>query len=237
MVSAYLRNLVWPQSFGVRRLHDPFDTMSLLDARMLAELDDTETSAHMQRVRFYSNALALELATKGRYRDIMDDAFLDLIGPASLLHDIGKSAIPREILRKPGALTPQEFEIMKTHTTAGVRMLESAQTRFWDPELLEMARSIALHHHEKFDGSGYPVGLKGEEIPLAARIVALADVYDALTSKRVYKAAYSHGVARGIIVGQSGRHFDPAIVAAFVSIERTFERTYLQFADNYAKAG
>jgi response regulator RpfG family c-di-GMP phosphodiesterase len=149
----------------------------------------------------------------------MDDAFLDDLFRSAALHDIGKVGIPDRILQKPGKLSAEEFEIMKTHTVIGGETLADAERRIDDLELLRMGKGIAYYHHEKWNGSGYPYGLSGEEIPVAARIVGLADVYDALTTKRCYKEAFEHEVARKYITKASGSHFDPQVVSAFLDCE------------------
>jgi putative two-component system response regulator len=181
----------------------------------LAESRDPETGEHLERLRSYSQILAEELGRHGPYRDQIDDHFLEALYRSSPLHDIGKVGIPDAILRKPGKLTPAEFDIMKHHTTIGAEALEQAMHLTGCGGFLAMAVDIARFHHERFDGTGYPRGLKGPSIPLPARIVALADVYDALTSVRVYKEAYPPEQARSMILEQEGRHFDPAVVAAF----------------------
>ena len=140
----------------------------------------------------------------------------------SPLHDIGKVGIPDCVLLKPDRLSDTEFAIMKTHATIGARTLDAALQKYPDAKFLRIARDIALTHHERWDGSGYPAGLVGTAIPLCGRIMALADVYDALTSKRIYKAAYSHDIAKTMIIAASGSHFDPDIVRAFVRAERQF---------------
>jgi putative two-component system response regulator len=150
------------------------------------------------------------------------------------LHDIGKVGIPDAVLLKPGKLTPEEFEVMKQHARIGGETLDAALRAKPDAAYLQMARDIALTHHEKFDGSGYPLGLKGDDIPLCGRIVALADVYDALTAKRVYKEAFSHEKAKSIILEGSGKHFDPAIVEAFLKCEYQFITIRQRFADDSA---
>lgn len=188
----------------------------------LAESRDPETGAHLERVRAYSRLIARHLAQQEKFRTQVDTDFVRLIYVTSPLHDIGKVGIPDSVLLKPGRLNDQEFEIMKTHTTIGAETLDSAVQHFPGVRFLQMACEIALTHHERYDGSGYPSGLKGDEIPLSGRVVALADVYDALTSKRVYKIAYAHHVARGIILNERGKHFDPAIVDAFFENESEF---------------
>ncbi len=191
----------------------------------LAESRDSETGEHLERVRSYCSLLARELQLHPRFQPLIDDNFVQLIYETSPLHDIGKVAIPDSILLKPGPLTDEEFDVMKTHTVRGAETIAAMRDEYPNARFLHMAHNIILSHHEKFDGSGYPEGLSGNDIPLAARIMAVADVYDALTSVRVYKAAYTHEQARTIIVRDSGKHFDPEIVAAFVECEDLFRKT------------
>jgi putative two-component system response regulator len=202
----------------------------------LAESRDPDTGAHLERVRSYSRALARQLARQPKHECEVDENFIHLIYLTSPLHDIGKVGVPDHVLLKPGRLTAEEFEIMKTHTRLGADTLEAAVREYPSAKFLQMARNIAASHHEWFDGAGYPRKLKGTEIPLAARIVALADVYDALTSKRVYKEAYSHEAAREIIINESGTHFDPDVVAAFLDCEEQFISIRGTFADEAAAA-
>ena len=175
-------------------------------------------------MRIYAQVIAEHLATQDQFRDVVDGEYVQLIYLTSPLHDIGKVGTPDSVLLKPGRLTPEEFEIMKQHTVIGAETLAAATNIRPGASFLEMARDIAWTHHEKFDGSGYPRGLAGEDIPLCGRIVAVADVYDALTSKRVYKPAFSHEEARNIIVRDSGHHFDPDMVAAFRHEEDRFRQ-------------
>ena len=189
----------------------------------LAESRDCETGAHLERVQGYVRILTEHLATREKFRGVIDDDYIRLIYQTSPLHDIGKVGIPDSILLKAGKLNEREFAVMKTHALIGAQTLDAALRRFPHAKFLQMARSIAGSHHEKFDGTGYPLGLAGENIPLCGRIVALADVYDALTSRRVYKPAMMHSQAREIIVRDSGSHFDPEIVAAFLAHEAEFE--------------
>lgn len=170
----------------------------------IAESRDPETGKHIERMAFYAQIIASQLKLGP---EIEERIFL-----AAPMHDIGKVAIPDHILLKPGKLTPEEFDIMKTHAARGAEFLASSE-----PPLLKMAHDIALGHHEKFDGSGYPQGLAGEAIPIAARIVAVADVFDALTSSRPYKAAWPIDKALDFMREQRGRHFDPAVLDAFLS--------------------
>jgi putative two-component system response regulator len=203
----------------------------------LAESRDPETGAHLERVMNYSRVLAQQLPAIGKHVDTVDAEFVRLVYATSPLHDIGKVGIPDSVLLKPGRLSDREFEIMKTHTTIGAQTLDAAMAKFPHAPFLRMARDIAASHHERFDGSGYPDRLVGDRIPLAARIVALADVYDALTSKRVYKDAFAHDIAHGIITKESGSHFDPVIVDAFLAAEQAFVAVRERYKhDPYAAA-
>lgn len=186
----------------------------------LADCRDNETGLHLERISEYSSVLAHKLAET---MPEIDEAWIDRLRVASSMHDIGKVGLPDEILLKPGKLTPDERRRMQTHTTIGADTLLAIRIELGEDELLEMSIQIALEHHEKWDGTGYPMGLMGEQIALSARIVALADVYDALTSRRVYKDAFSHEKAREIILEGRGSHFDPAVVDGFLSIEREFD--------------
>ena len=195
----------------------------------LAESRDNETGKHLERVRRNSLILAQELRNHPELKSTVTAHFCRLIYLSSPLHDIGKIGVPDGVLLKPGRLSDREFDIMKTHTTIGAETLGAALREYPNAEFLVVARDIAAAHHERYDGEGYPAGLRGDEIPLAARIVALADVYDALISRRVYKGAFSHDVARSIIVEGSGSHFDPRIVDAFIAAEDKFQETTRQF--------
>ena len=189
----------------------------------LAESRDQETGEHLERVRSYCDILTRDLKQQPQFQDRIDDKFIQLIYETSPLHDIGKVAVPDSILLKPGRLTDAEFEIMKTHTIRGAETIAAMRDEFPNACFLNMAHDVILSHHEKFDGSGYPNGLSGHQIPLCARIMAVADVYDALTSVRVYKPAFDHEKAKSIIVGDSGTHFDPDIVASFLRCESQFK--------------
>jgi putative two-component system response regulator len=188
----------------------------------LAESRDPETGAHLERVRSYSRVLAQHLSGVEKFRAQINAEYVRLIYLTSPLHDIGKVGIPDCVLLKPGRLSDREFEIMKTHATLGAQTLDAALRQFPGVKFLQMGRDIAASHHERFDGTGYSQGLIGESIPLCARIVALADVYDALTSKRVYKDAFAHDIARSIILKEAGSHFDPDVVDAFLKNEARF---------------
>jgi putative two-component system response regulator len=197
----------------------------------LTESRDHDTGQHLARVRSYAQILARRLMDSPKFRGVINDKFVRLIYETSPLHDIGKVAIPDHILRKPGKLTDEEFAIMRTHTTLGTATLDLALQRYPDAEFLQFARDIVACHHERFDGTGYPNRLAGEDIPLCARIVAVADVYDALTSNRVYRAALPHATARRMIIDGSGNHFDPDIVEAFVDLSDQFESISLSLGD------
>lgn len=186
----------------------------------LAESRDNDTGEHLDRIRSYVTFLAEELAASNAE---IDEEFVRNLSLASSLHDIGKVGIPDSILLKPGSLTPEERGIMELHTLIGGECLDAIHARLGENAFMHIARQVAYYHHERWDGTGYPHSLKGEEIPLVARIVAVADVYDALTSKRPYKKAMTHLESKAIIIAGSGKHFDPAIVEAFLKLEDKFE--------------
>ncbi|HEX2837016.1 MAG TPA: HD domain-containing phosphohydrolase [Phycisphaerales bacterium] len=202
----------------------------------LAESRDPETGAHLERVRGYCRILAREVSTLEKFKGVVNEEFVRLIYLTSPLHDIGKVGIPDCVLLKPGRLSDQEFEVMKHHATLGAKTLEAALQTFPGIKFLEMARDIAATHHERWDGTGYPAGISGDRIPLSGRITAVADVYDALTSKRVYKDAMSHEVARSIITGESGTHFDPDVVSAFHRTQDQFNAVRLRYSEPTAAA-
>jgi putative two-component system response regulator len=204
--------------------------VTIFSLAKLAESRDTETGAHLERMRAYCQVLADQLSLEEKYRDQVDGDYVQLIYMTSPLHDIGKVGIPDKILLKAGPLTPDEFEIMKQHTVIGSKTLDAAARAHPEAKFLCMARDIARSHHERFDGTGYPDGLAGEDIPLCGRIVALADVYDALTTKRVYKPAFTHEKSRTIILDEMGGHFDPDIVRAFLQNEDHFVEILQHFA-------
>lgn len=204
--------------------------MTIFALARLAESRDPETGHHLERVQSYSQVLATQLSHSSRYADQIDDEFVRLVFLTSPLHDIGKVGIPDAVLLKPGRLSDEEFDIMKTHTVMGAETLAAALERYPEARFLQIARDIALTHHERWDGKGYPHGLEGESIPLCGRIVALADVYDALTSKRVYKDAFSHVVAKSLILEGRGKHFDPEVVDAFLNVEAEFQEIRQRFS-------
>lgn len=184
----------------------------------LAETRDPETGNHLHRTQEYVRTLARDLQHHPRFSPYLTDRTIDALAKSAPLHDIGKVGIPDHILLKPGKLTPEEWEIMKTHAKLGSEAIEQAERDAAKPvEFLTIAKEIAHYHHEKWDGSGYPEGLKGDEIPVSARLMALADVFDALISRRVYKPPMPYEAARDIIAGERGRHFDPDVVDAFLN--------------------
>lgn len=190
----------------------------------LAESRDEDTGGHLERVREYCRELAKNLRSHSSYSDHITAEFIDCIQHAAPLHDIGKVAIPDSILQKPGKLTPEEFEAMKSHTVIGADTLQLVFNSYPGNMFIGMGIEIALYHHERWDGSGYPDGLVGKNIPLPARIMALADVYDALRSDRCYRKGLTHDQARTIILEGDGKHFDPEVVMAFLRIEGVFAR-------------
>ncbi len=197
----------------------------------LAEQRDNETGLHLQRLAAYCRLLAVGLRDGGLYRATLTDDWIRNLELSSALHDIGKVGIPDSILLKPGQLNPDEWEIMKSHARLGGETLDGVIEEAGPTRFLVMGRDIAWAHHEKWDGSGYPRGLAGERIPLAARILALADVYDALTTERPYKSAWPHDRALAWITERSGSHFDPDVVAAFLACERAADGIRGRWAD------
>ena len=196
----------------------------------LAESKDTEdTGPHLDRVRTFAKLLAEQMMKDAAFRAKVHPRFADLLYRTSPHHDIGKIGIPDTILLKPGILNDEEWVIMKRHTTIGASTFSEALKKYPSADFLQLAYEITLCHHERWDGSGYPNGLKGEDIPISARIVALADVYDAVVNKRVYKSAFPHDVAKRMIMEQSGKHFDPAIVQAFSDCEKEFASILEQY--------
>jgi putative two-component system response regulator len=201
----------------------------------LAETRDNETGNHIRRTQWYVRALAEQVRHHPRFASRLDPETIDMLFKSAPLHDIGKVGIPDRILLKPGRFTPEEFEFMKRHTTLGRDALLAAEAVLDSPSsFLAMAREIAWSHQEKWDGTGYPQGLAGETIPLSARLMAIADVYDALISRRIYKEAMPHEQAVRVIVDGRDRHFDPDLVDGFVAIEDRFRRIAEQFADSEA---
>lgn len=197
----------------------------------LAETRDPETGGHIKRTQNYVRLLAQQLQDHPRFKGQLDYEKIRLLYLSAPLHDVGKVGVPDDILLKPGKLTDEEFKEMQKHCAYGKRALKTAERSLGKDSFLRFAKEIALTHHEKWDGSGYPQGLKGEDIPLSGRLMALADVYDALISKRVYKKPFPHPKAVSIIEEGRGSHFDPDVVDAFLELSEEFRQTALASAD------
>jgi putative two-component system response regulator len=231
----YLEQEVQRRTAEVQRrtaeLRDVQD-VTILTMASLAETRDNETGDHIVRTQHYVRLLAEQLRAHPRFSAYLDDVMIDRLFKSAPLHDIGKVGIPDSILLKPGKLTAEEFEIMKTHTTLGKLAIESAESRLGKKvPFLECAKEIAYSHQEKWDGSGYPEGRVGDDIPISARLMAIADVYDALISKRVYKPAFTHEAALAIIVQGRATHFDPDVLDAFVAIQDACKGIALQYSN------
>ena len=207
--------------------------VTILAMASLAETRDSDTGNHIRRTQFYVKALAEKLKTHPRFARYLTEPTINTLFKSAPLHDIGKVGIPDRILLKPGRFEPEEFAIMKTHTTLGRNAIRDAEERLGTQvEFLSMAKDIAYGHQEKWDGSGYPEGLSGEAIPVSARLMAVADVYDALISRRVYKDGMPHEKAVSIIVEGKGSHFDPDMVDAFLELQDEFRAIARRYADS-----
>jgi HD-GYP domain-containing protein (c-di-GMP phosphodiesterase class II) len=226
--NAFLESEVQRRTAEVGVIQD----VTIVAMASLAESRDNETGNHIRRTQEYVRALANELRTHPRFKAALDDKTIEILYKSAPLHDIGKVGIPDAILLKPGKLTPEEFEIIKTHTTIGRDAIAAAEKLIEGRStFLRLAREIAHYHQEKWDGSGYPEGLRGDAIPVSARLMALADVYDALISRRVYKPPFPHEKSVFIITEGRGSHFDPDIVDAFLRIQGKFRAIAEQFTD------
>ena len=209
--------------------------VTIMAMASLAETRDSDTGNHIRRTQYYLRALAEKLKSHPRFAMALSDQTISMLFKSAPLHDIGKVGIPDRILLKPGRFTPEEFEVMKTHTTLGRDAIELAERQLgMKVDFLQHAKDIAYFHQEKWDGSGYPTGASGEQIPVSARLMAVADVYDALISRRVYKEGMSHEKAVGIIREGRGTHFDPDIVDAFLEIQGEFVAIAARFSDSDA---
>jgi adenylate cyclase len=197
----------------------------------LTETRDPDTGEHIRRTQNYIRLLAEYLKNQPGFRALLNDETIDLLCKSAPLHDIGKVGVSDRILLKPGKLTEQEFEEMKQHTIYGRDTILAAERKLGNTSFLCVAREIVYTHHERWDGSGYPEGLKGEQIPVPGRLMALADSYDALTSKRVYKSQIPHEKAVEIIIEEKGSHFDPEVVDAFLEVKENFRQIALKYAD------
>ena len=216
-------------SAGERVLNLQSKDLVIFALAKLAESRDTETGNHLERIRHYCRTLAEAIHDSPDCPQEVNRVFIDNIFLTSPLHDIGKVGIPDHILLKPGRLDDREFEIMKKHVFFGYETLNEALKSNPRAGFLRMSAEIALSHHEKWDGTGYPQGIEGENIPLAARILSVADVYDALVSKRAYKDAFSHETAEAIIVDGEGTHFDPLVIQAFKRRTKEFAEIHRRF--------
>ena len=226
--SAYLEREVALRTLEVQAIQD----VTIMAMTSLAETRDNETGNHIRRIQLYVKALAERLRNHPRFEAVLNERMIELLYKSAPLHDIGKIGIPDSILLKPGKLTVEEFEVMKTHTTLGRKAIEDAERRLgMRVAFLSVSKEIAYSHQEKWDGSGYPQGLAGDQIPVSAHLMAVADVYDALINKRVYKAAFSHDQTCSTIVKGKGTHFDPDMVDAFVDIAEDFRSIALKYPD------
>ena len=219
------------QSHWHREAFDEAQDAIISALAKLSEYRDPETGAHLLRLKKYSALICRFLSKTDKYLNIITPAFSEDLVRSSPLHDIGKVGIPDAILKKPGRLTPDEFEIMKTHAQIGGDTLRTVYEQYPSQSFIKCGMDVAYSHHEKWNGSGYPCGLQGESIPLVARILALVDVYDALTCRRVYKAPFPREQAKSIIAEGKGTHFDPDIVEAFLNNEAEFHQIAEQYAD------
>ncbi|MEO5378240.1 MAG: two-component system response regulator [Magnetococcus sp. DMHC-6] len=211
--------------------------ITILTLASLAEARDPETGGHIRRTQNYVRLLAESLRLHPRFVGLRESGMVELLYKSTPLHDVGKVGVPDHILLKPGKLTDEEFTQMKKHTINGWNALRIALRQMGENSFLYVAAEIAYTHHEKWDGSGYPRQLVGENIPLSGRLMALADVYDALISRRIYKSGMSHEQAVEILVAGKGSHFDPDVVEAFLSIQEQFQETSKQFVDSDAELG
>jgi putative two-component system response regulator len=197
----------------------------------LAETRDSETGNHIHRTQHYVRLLSEYLKDNPDYRDYLTERTIDLLFKSAPLHDIGKVGVPDRILLKPAKLDDREWAVMKKHTNYGFEALLRAEEEMGSTSFLKIAREVVLYHHERWDGKGYPEGLKGSAIPISGRLMALADVYDALISERVYKKPYSHADAVAYILSQRGTRFDPVVVDAFEALQDEFLHIAQKFPD------
>ena len=227
--NVYLETEVMKRTSEISAIQD----VTILAMASLAETRDSDTGNHIRRTQFYMKALAEKLKTHPRFGFFLSEQTINMLFKSAPLHDIGKVGIPDRILLKPGRFTPEEFGIMKSHTTLGRDAIEHAEQQLGlKVEFLQLAKEIAYYHQEKWDGSGYPEGISGDDIPISARLMAVADVYDALISRRVYKEGMSHEKAVAIIMQSSGTHFDPDVVDAFNDLQDEFRAIAARYADS-----
>ena len=227
--NAYLESEVYRRTREVQAIQD----VTIFTMASLAETRDNETGNHIRRTAYYVKTLAEKLRSNPRFSEFLTDKNIELLFKSAPLHDIGKVGIPDRILLKPGRFEGNEMEIMKTHTTIGRDAIEQAERELGTTvDFLKYAKEIAYGHQEKWDGSGYPEGLSGDAIPISARLMAVADVYDALISRRVYKDGMSHEAAVAIITEGRGKHFDPDMVDAFLQLQADFIDIAKRYADS-----
>jgi len=232
--NSYLEAEVDRRTHQVRAVQE----VTILALASLAETRDNDTGNHLKRTQEYIKCLALHLTSHEQFSSRLTDSYLSMIIKSAPLHDIGKVGIPDSILLKPGSLTPEEFEIMKTHTILGRMAIENAEKSLgYQVDFLRVAKEIALSHHERWDGAGYPAQLAAEEIPLSARLMAVADVYDSLISRRVYKNAMLHEEARSIVIDQRETQFDPLIIDAFIDCAEEFRMIADRYIDSDKEHG
>ncbi len=226
--SAYLEREVALRTLEVQAIQD----VTIMAMASLAETRDDETGNHIRRTQLYVKALAERLRTHPRFEAVLNSHMIELLYKSAPLHDIGKIGVSDAILLKPGKLTDSEFETIKQHTVLGRKAIEGAERRLgMRVRFLNVAKDIACSHHERWDGAGYPMGLAGDAIPVPARLMAVADVYDAVISHRVYKTAGTHEQACGSIVKGRGTQFDPDVVDAFIDIADDFRSIALNYPD------
>ena len=226
--SAYLEREVALRTLEVQALQD----VTMMAMASLAETRDDETGNHIRRTQLYVKALAERLRAHPRFEAVLNTQMIELIYKSAPLHDIGKIGIPDHILLKPGKLTDNEFEVMKEHTLLGRKAIEGAERRLgMRVRFLNVAKDMACCHHERWDGTGYPLCLAGDAIPVPGRLMALADVYDAIISRRIYKSASTHDQACSAIVKGRGTQFDPDVVDAFIDIAEEFRDIALKYPD------
>ena len=227
--NSYLESEIQKRTREISAIQD----VTILVMASLAETRDSDTGNHIRRTQFYVVALAKSLKNHPRFAHFLSEQMIDTLFKSAPLHDIGKVGIPDHILLKPGKFTPEEFEIMKTHTTLGRNAIAHAEKQLgMEVEFLQTAKEMAYFHQEKWDGSGYPTGISGNNIPISARLMAVADVYDALISRRIYKEGMSHEKAVSIIVEGRNTHFDSDVVDTFLELQDEFRAIAAKFGDS-----
>jgi len=233
LMSPFLKRDVQIRLKSAKRILSLFDQQILIDALMeLTETRDLETGEHIERIRRYVQVLAMSLKKSPKYAARITPSFIELLTTSSALHDIGKVGIEDRILKKRGRYTDGEREIMKRHSILGYETLERVQSKYPSVQFLKMAAEIAHWHHERYDGFGYPDGLKEDEIPLSAQIVSLSDVFDALVTERIYKKQYSFEQAKNIIVKEANKQFSSDLVDAFLRCQEEFQAIATRFHVN-----